>query len=843
MLSIAAMSISGCAYYSKLAREDYYLRGGEPVGVCLGKGATDIKLAGAVQPEQLSALFRGFGPDGKALVQNAGKEHRQPGWDLTFSAPKAVSTLWSQCDEPARREIQTAQWEAVKAALSFLENEFSLTRRGKAGHECERARLIVPAFEHSTSRELDPNLHIHALVMNACTREDGTVGTIRSKPFYEAKLAVGALYRAELAAQLESRLGIACERQHSEFAFSIKGVSEDLNKEFSKRRQAIEERLRSRGAESAEAASIATLDTRKNKEVVPPRAELFAMWKEIGRRFNFDPKQALGLSERTQNDSREFKKALETAVDRITSTESHFTKTELVRELAIEAQGRCLSAKFLIEQLHDSLKNSENFCRIGKRNGEQVYTTKGVLEAEKELIESAQKLKSRLDSHGANPKSIYNAFVNAERPLSEEQKEAVRHITQKGSGIRSLEGLAGTGKTTTLGVARQALESAGYRVIGATVSAKAAKELEDGAGIKSLTIESLRFRMNPSPEYQVKHHLKQLVRAALDKPTFKLEPLVFDKKTVLVLDEAAMISTRELAALATAVAKAGGMLVNVFDRKQLQAIGRGGGAAFLADHFGKAQLTEIVRQRNAADVADVKAFASGKAAEALRDIEKRGNLHVAENREAALKRLVADWSWNENGQREKALIFVGTRADVKIANTQCQSSRLRHGELSGSCFRDRGVSLYEKDRVLFTENSRKLGVQNGTLGTILELKHKQQIAVVKLDSGEVVPVPLKSYQSLTLGYAVTTHKGQGTTVENAYILAGGRMQDRELSYVQASRARNSSRIYTDRNEADNDLSRLAKQMSKTHEKTLAHQLIADREKSLRELRLRRELRI
>src|SRR5262249_8524998 len=155
---------------------------------------------------------------------------------------------------------------------------------------------------------------------------------------------------------------------------------------------------------------------------------------------------------------------------------------------------------------------------------------------------------------------------------------------------------------------REALEKCGYRVLGATISAKAAKELKEGASIESMTIASLEFRMDPGTENKLKHHAKQIFRAALKKPTFQLEPLTIDNKTVLVLDEAAMISTKELMRLFSTVEKAGGMLITVFDRKQLQAIGPGGGAAFLADRHGKAELTNIVRQKSENDVTAVKSF-------------------------------------------------------------------------------------------------------------------------------------------------------------------------------------------------------------------------------------------
>jgi ATP-dependent exoDNAse (exonuclease V) alpha subunit len=115
--------------------------------------------------------------------------------------------------------------------------------------------------------------------------------------------------------------------------------------------------------------------------------------------------------------------------------------------------------------------------------------------------------------------------------------------------------------------------------------------------------------------------------------------------------------------------------------------------------------------------------------------------------------------------------------------------------------------------------------------------------VVKLDSGQTVSVPVKKYDGLRIGYAVTTHKGQGTTVERAYIMTGGTMTDRALSYVQGSRVRDAAHIYTDKFEAGDKLSQLAKQMSLDREKTLAHSILAkpkEEQKNQQTIEIRQE---
>jgi ATP-dependent exoDNAse (exonuclease V) alpha subunit len=126
---------------------------------------------------------------------------------------------------------------------------------------------------------------------------------------------------------------------------------------------------------------------------------------------------------------------------------------------------------------------------------------------------------------------------------------------------------------------------------------------------------------------------------------------------------------------------------------------------------------------------------------------------------------------------------------------------------------------------LFTRNSKLVGVKNGTLGTVTEVNPETESLRVRLDDGKTVSVHLSEYAHLRLGYAVTTHKGQGVTVDHAYVLAGGSMTDRELAYVQLSRARHSTRIYVDRAELGENFADLARAMTKSRQNTIAHDLV------------------
>lgn len=129
-----------------------------------------------------------------------------------------------------------------------------------------------------------------------------------------------------------------------------------------------------------------------------------------------------------------------------------------------------------------------------------------------------------------------------------------------------------------------------------------------------------------------------------------------------------------------------------------------------------------------------------------------------------------------------------------------------------------GENIFIGDRVMFTKNSYTIGVKNGNLGNVTKISGKNM--TVEVD-GKFRTFSTDDYEDLALGYAVTTHRAQGVTTENAYLLTNDMMQDRELSYVQVSRARDRTLIFTTVAEAGEDLAKLSETMHRSHQKNLA----------------------
>ena len=801
MLSISAMKGGQQNYYLSLAREDYYLNGGEPPGLWHGQGASELGLSGTVDGEALSRLFEGLHPtEERSLIQQQRYKERahQPGWDLTFSAPKSLSVLWSQANEPAQQALQRAHFSAVKAGLDYLEDEIAVTRKGKGGVEREPARLVIASFEHHTSRAEDPQLHTHALVLNVCADAQGRTGTLESKSLYLAKMAAGAIYRAELSAQLEQNLDLRVERKGS--VFELAGVSEPLIAEMSKRRAEIEKALAERGYSGAAASELAAFSTRQTKGIVL-QEQLRVRWQETGKALGWGPEQAAQFLKRArpQRHDREYdrREALEKAAERSTDNQSYFNTRAFTRFLAEEAQGRSIGAKELLKVRDRYLGEGSDIVRLGQYRGELVYTTREMMQEEKQLLAAVERSKSRVQP-GVSPQTV-EGVIATRRNLSEEQAAALRHITEEGGNIRVVSGMAGTGKTTLLHAARLAWELEGCEVRGAALSGKAAAGLAQGAGIGS---ETLRRTLWDLERGQLRLH----------------------EKSVLVVDEAGMVGTKMMRRLVQYTERAEARLVLVGDARQLQPIEAGGAFAEIEKRLGAATLTDIRRQREPWARDAVKDFASGCAEKGLRAFAERGLLTIESDRRQAMASLISAWKVQGIANPQEQLILVGTRLEAAILNRMAQEERHKAGWLRGEgiSIPDTNERLYEGDRVLFTRKLRLYGVQNGSLGTLLEVDALKQTLTVRLDTDERVHFSLRDYADLRPGYAMTTHRGQGATTEWGFILAGGSMQDREITYVQTSRARSETRIFIDVEEAGEGLTRLVKQMHTSRQKDLAH---------------------
>jgi len=772
--SLGAADSGIAKYYEHLGADDYYTEGGEPAGEWHGRMSGAIGLSGNVRPGQLQRLFEGYDPEtGEALASNSGQGHKA-GWDCTFSAPKSVSVAWGLADEDLQQKIADTHDAAVRAGLDYLEkNAFS--SRDRDGAQPLQG-IIAATFQHSTSREQDPQLHTHCAIANLGLRADGTVCAVDFDSRW--KMAAGAVYRAELAKRVQE-LGFQVERDAK--SFKISAVPEPICKLFSKRRKQIESYLDERGYDSAKAANVAALATRKCKES-PERGILKAEWLREAEEAGYSPEMLKAMLTPGQSIAHEHPKMdIPSLISGLTQQESTFTRQQLEAAIAIEAQGVAGASEIsgiveravqqgMASQELDGLIELESPAGSAKsRRTISIYTTREMLALEQDAIAAAVDRK-------ADRRHVVLLDQKLLSGLSEEQVQAARHITQESGGVACVRGLAGTGKSFMLGRAREAWESAGFDVLGCALAGKAADGLEQGSGIKSQTLHSLLAELEVGSRV----------------PT---------EKSIIVLDEAGMLGTRQLHRLLQHVNQSGSKLVMVGDHQQLQPIDAGGLFRRISDDVGYATLSDIRRQHDEADRETIKHLISGDAINTIQRLSDAGQLRVERDEQVA-EAMVNDWYQHRDAQKPgESLMLAGTRAEVgelnRLARTKLAEQGHLHSEITietARGYREFSVG----DRVIFERNSRQLGVKNGQLGTLsswsLDARAGNLELTIRMDSGETVVFDPSAYGHIDYGYAMSVHKSQGVTADNVSVLISEAMTDLEWSYVAVSRHRERLRV-------------------------------------------------
>jgi hypothetical protein len=369
------------------------------------------------------------------------------------------------------------------------------------------------------------------------------------------------------------------------------------------------------------------------------------------------------------------------------------------------------------------------------------------------------------------------AAIHSFGTLGLDQEAMVRALCGDGAGVSVAVGRAGTGKTTVLGVARDAWARQGVEVRGAAPTGIAATQLEQSAGVPTSTVDSLLL--------------------GLDADCDQLP-----KRGVLVVDEAGMVGTRKLDRLLAHAARASCKVVAVGDERQLQAIEAGGGFRALRQRLGASELTVNRRQRSELDRQALELVRQGKGAEALQAYGAGGRVTWARDQQAADAAMLRDW-WASFRSGDNAVMLTYLRGDADRLNRAARSFRQAAGHLSGPELEVKGHRFSVGDLVVCRKNDRRqTGVVNGERGRVEAVDLEHGTMLVKRNDGSHVTLTAAYLAkdgtgggpSVAHAYATTTHKTQALTVDRGFLRAGGSMTS-EWSYVALSRVRIEARIY------------------------------------------------
>ena len=453
-----------------------------------------------------------------------------------------------------------------------------------------------------------------------------------------------------------------------------------------------------------------------------------------------------------------------------------------------------------------------------------------------------------------------------------DQECSLRHITRNAGDVAIVQGYAGTGKTQMLQAAHMAWKESGSHVIGTSITGKAAEGLQKTTGIPSVTVEFLLRRLRPNLSVKdyaqlfawnaaaaikscyyegiragkwMRNPWKQVFieaargLASVAKPREqKLPGCKLSAKSILVVDEAAMLPTKTLLALKQECDKAGAKLVLVGDRLQLPPIEAGGPFWSLAKRIGYQSLTTMVRFKQEWMKEALTALIDNEPQRALETFAANDALLLEKHRRAAIERLLVDYGKLKSSELPTAIACVSTNEEAGLVNAGMQRRRIAARQLGFSSLRlANGERVRKHDRVLLTLNDYRYGVRNGLLGTVVAIHRTRGIMgpgslTIRLDGSKrkglfarqppLVTIDLTKYPDVQLGYAATTHKLQGVTVKSNFVLLGEAMLSKEMAYTQLTRGSHQTTIYGTEAQYGDSLTLLARQISKVTQKDLAH---------------------
>ena len=844
MLSIGALTSAaqGARYYE---RDGYYAKDDpehREASVWAGRGAEELGLKGPVDPDVFRAILEGKVPDGSGTeLGRRGKDgeilHR-PGRDLTFSAPKSVSLAALVGGD---RRIVEAHGRAVATALDWVEKNAAETRMKdpdtgrmvRAGNQ----KTVAAQFTHDTSRNLDPQLHTHAVLANMVQGEDGKWRTMANEKLYSSKMLLGALYRSELAAGL-SRLGYGIEKTHADGRFEIAGVSREVVEAFSSRRAEIEAAMEARDlgspADNPRIAERAALMTRAAKRDID-RDELRSVWQRQAADLGFDARalaaeaversaapdreaaaepaagsgDAVGAEWRERDDIGDAHRPVVTAMpgspgDR---TRAGDAGRAFGREAGVEIVPLPPAAEAVGWAMAHLSEREAVFARTDLLAAALAHAPGaaaiGDVEREVAALERAGTLHA-VDLPGAEDSLTTDRTVGEERetvalwrggqgrgrapmrgwqvqghlnkgPLTAGQKDAVKLILSAKDRTVGVQGYAGTGKTTMLNRARTLAENKGWRMAGLAPSASAARTLATEAGIPTEILQMFLARNAGVAEGRLTKKGAREMRAAF-------------AKTILVVDEGSLASTvqaRDLLRIANALRIPRVVLVG--DAKQLDAVDAGKPFAQLqAAGMQTATMDEIMRQRDPALKEAVEASLKG---DIERAFAKLGS-NVAEVKPDNIAGAVAArWLRLDEEARANTGVMAPSHELRQAINGHIRERLAREGRIHGPAM--------ESERLVskgYTNAEKALAGNYGPGEVVAFHRPYKRIGVEKGDERRVMGVDRKAR-------AVLLDDGKGGRVAWKPEEIGGRKGGSEVYRAEEIEFRAGDRIRWTRNDA------------------------------------------
>nr|WP_108884087.1 AAA family ATPase [Orientia tsutsugamushi] len=468
--------------------------------------------------------------------------------------------------------------------------------------------------------------------------------------------------------------------------------------------------------------------------------------------------------------------------DSITHYKSIFTKQDVEKAVKDIPD---LTAR---EQLVQKVLSSNRILELYHDDGEssKYFTTTEVRNEETRIIRIANKINDQVYYNDIyNLKSDIEGLAN----VSEEQKQALRHILLSTSGVRVLRGRAGTGKSHVLAKAHKLATKRGQNVIGLAPTHKAVSELRSKGYTEVYTVKGFLYNRKK----------------------------IFMQDSLIVVDEAGMVGTKAYAELFRVVRNNYCQLILAGDEKQLASIERGGMFEMLSNNFGSHVLIDIRRQSENWSREAAMKFAESNILSGITLLRQNKCVKFDNTLQDSINKLIYDWSLSKFKLHEKLVITVRNK-DVDILNSSIRSLLKANGTLQGTEYRrsiaGKKESYMAGDRIVFQKSDKDLQIRNSEFATLISVNKNKFVA--KTDAGKEVSFAPGKIQ-FKHGYASTVYKAQGASIKDVYVLHNG-ISNISSSYVAMTRHIENLQLYCNR-EATGSINSLINQLSRPNDKS------------------------
>ncbi|TBH28178.1 hypothetical protein ELG63_36435 [Rhizobium leguminosarum] len=825
--------------------------------------------------------------------------NRRPGFDNMTAPPKDVSALWALAMTELKRNpndkyslelvqgIEAALFEANDAMLQHaFDNGWIVGRRskpvidpvtGEHKHDPETGELLMEygyeaavdapiiKFFHRTSRDGDPQLHIHNVWINMVVYKDGHITAGDNIELKRYGGALAANFRGNMVDKLKEKIGHLVPGMDFEKirkAWGIVGFESELKDGWSKRTNTIAEIAEVLGYDKSkdrEATVNINRNTRLDKDELPPFDELVDQWAKEATDLGMDLHSVIDKMTKAKaardeeldkawaiarEDAARFgiefaekrplepqeEDVIEQAFSQLIENEVAFSEREMRKHIyeAVQVYG----GTPIQTRIYDKIAADEKLIALGKKGPDSFFSTQDIIDREWKMLAKVgmmattapalrRSMVERIIAEGktvqVKEKQEDGSFLTVEKTLhlTKKQADAVRYAAGEGQ-IKVIEGRAGAGKSFTMGALVKALGEDGYEVFGTAVAWKAVKVLCDDTGIE----------FGGDKRGMAIHGL-------LEK--WKAGKLDIGPKSAIVVDEAGMLSNRQMEDLVELARQTKCRVILTGDTRQLEAVQAGAPFRAISSIYGSFVLDEIIRQNHQWARKAAVQLSMRQTSDALREFNDRGFVHFVNGRDEVVYRAVSDMLKKmDSNPGESCYLIAQTNAEVRKINQSVRKALIEKGALGefeykldvlakdGETITKLGVRAGERMQLgenLTIDQEKLFNGQTFTVkdiipadkkkGTedafVVRFDHMQRDMVIKVselvgfreEPSEKNKRPTPKVPQVNWAWSGTNHSAQGSTFLHTFLLASDGWTWRQ-AYVAATRFKESCNIYVER---------------------------------------------